>query len=294
MPELPEVETIMRGIRAAIEGATIASVQVARHDLRWPIPDDLPRRVGGAAVFSVRRRGKYILCDLSTGETLLLHLGMSGRIHINEDEAVHPQRADLHEHVILRTRQGARLGFVDPRRFGAVLLFETGQTVSHPLLATLGVEPLSDRLDVREMQRLLAGRRAPIKAALLDQRLIAGLGNIYVCEVLFRAGIHPARAAASVTDEEAARLTKIIPAVLQEAINAGGSSLRDYVQADGARGGFQDFHQVYGRAGEACPRCHCLDACGGIKRIVQGGRSTFFCPRCQPETLSESRRVKRA
>ena len=292
MPELPEVETVMRGLRARLEGRVIRRAEVRRPDLRWPLPVGLAARLTGARVLGFRRRAKYILMRLAPladarfaddlphengGTSVLLHLGMSGRMLIRQ----HGSNAGvLHEHVELETDDGWLVGFVDPRRFGSIDLVPTEAEDAHRLLAGLGPEPLDDAFDAGVLFRALAGRRSPIKAALLDQRLVAGLGNIYVCEAMFRAGIAPSRLAADVTAPQAKRLVSEIKATLLEAIAAGGSSLRDYVQPDGKLGYFQHAWRVYGREGERCNQC-LGPPCPGVARIVQSGRSTFYCPRLQ-------------
>ena len=278
MPELPEVETVMRGLRARLEGRRIARAAVHRPDMRRPFPPGLAARLTGARVENFRRRAKYILMRLEGGDSLLIHLGMSGRLLL---ERAAPAEPALHEHVVLEMEDGWRLGFVDPRRFGSVDLVPTAAEDSHPLLAELGPEPLDDEFSPELLNALLAGRRTPIKAALLDQRTVAGLGNIYVCEALFRAAISPQRSARTVPGSRAARLVPAIKATLQDAIAAGGSSLRDYVQTDGELGYFQQAWKVYGREGLPCERCPGLPSCRGIRRIVQAGRSTFYCPRTQ-------------
>ena len=275
MPELPEVETVMRGLRARMEGRVIRRAEVRRPDLRWPFPDGLAARLTGARVLGFRRRAKYILMRLDGGSSVLLHLGMSGRMLIRRHGANEPV---LHEHVEMETDDGWQVGFVDPRRFGSIDLVATDAEDAHRLLAGLGPEPLDDAFTPAVLSAGLAGRRTPIKAALLDQRVVAGLGNIYVCEALFRAGIAPSRHAAEVAGPQAERLVPEIKATLQEAIAAGGSSLRDYVQPDGELGYFQHAWQVYGREGERCPACPGPPACPGINRVVQSGRSTFLCP----------------
>ena len=275
MPELPEVETVMRGLRARMEGRVIRRAEVRRPDLRWPFPDGLAARLTGARVLGFRRRAKYILMRLDGGGSVLLHLGMSGRMLIRRHGANEPI---LHEHVGMETDDGWVVGFVDPRRFGSIDLVATDAEDGHRLLAGLGPEPLDDAFTPAVLSAALAGRRTPIKAALLDQRVVAGLGNIYVCEALFRAGIAPTRHAADVAGAQAARLVPEIKATLHEAIAAGGSSLRDYVQPDGELGYFQHAWQVYGREGERCPACPGPPACLGIARVVQSGRSTFLCP----------------
>lgn len=280
MPELPEVETVRAGLIPAMEGQMIARAEVRRADLRWPFPANMAQRLTGARVLALRRRSKYILADLSSGETLLIHLGMSGRMLVSGvtiGDFVHAHAApQKHDHVVLHMAGGARVTFNDPRRFGAMDLMDTGLADQHPLLAQLGPEPLGNSFDGDYLAGRLAGRKTPIKSALLDQHIVAGLGNIYVCEVLHRAGIAPTRLAAQVAD--APQLVPIIRDVLAEAIAAGGSSLRDYRQADGELGYFQHNFAVYGREGQPC----LSHGCGGeIARIVQSGRSSFYCPQCQ-------------
>jgi formamidopyrimidine-DNA glycosylase len=278
MPELPEVETVMRGLLARLQGRLITRAVLNRADLRFPFPVGLAEQVKGARITGFRRRAKYILVRLDTGQSLLLHLGMSGRMVLGP---AHPNAPVLHEHMVLETDDGWRVGFVDPRRFGAVDLMATDAEDSHRLLAGLGPEPLSDEFSTIALSAMLAGRRTPIKAALLDQRNVAGLGNIYVCEALFRARISPRRSAHSVVGGRAARLVPAIKATLTEAIAAGGSSLRDYVQPSGELGYFQHAWKVYGRVGLACEHCPGLPVCAGVRRIVQSGRSSFYCPRSQ-------------
>ena len=282
MPELPEVETVRRGLLPVMEGQIIARAQVNRPDLRWPFPPRMAERLTGARVTALRRRSKYILADLSTGETLLIHLGMSGRMLISgavvgEFHHHHPA-PEKHDHVVLDMEGGARVTFNDARRFGAMDLLETAKAERHPLLSDIGPEPLGNGFSESYLVARLAGKNTPIKAALLDQHLVAGLGNIYVCETLYRARIHPARKAGELGRAQAAALVPIIRDVLAEAIEAGGSSLRDYRQADGELGYFQHSFQVYGREGDPCA----TPGCGStIARIVQSGRSSFFCPTCQ-------------
>jgi len=278
MPELPEVETVMRGLRARLQGRVIVRAEVHRADLRWKLPHGLAARLTGARVEGFRRRGKYILMRLEGGVSVLLHLGMSGRIVIGRAQ---PNVTPPHEHLTLATDDGWRAGFVDPRRFGSVDLIATAREDSHKLLAGLGPEPLDDGFTAAVLSAALIGRSTPIKAALLDQRTVAGLGNIYVCEALFRARVGPRRLAHSVAGARAARLVPAIKATLAEAIAAGGSSLRDYVQPDGELGYFQHAWKVYGHEGEPCERCPGPPACAGIRRIVQSSRSTFYCPRTQ-------------
>ncbi len=278
MPELPEVETVMRGLRARLEGRVIVHAAVNRPDLRWAMPATLAKRLTGARVQGFRRRAKYILMRLDGGDSVLLHLGMSGRMVVGP---ANPNSVTLHEHFVMQTDDGWRVGFVDPRRFGSVDLVPTGAEDAHRLLAELGPEPLDPAFSGSVLARALAGKRTPIKAALLDQRLVAGLGNIYVCEALFRAGIAPDRQAATVPRAGATRLAAAIKATLTEAIAAGGSSLRDYVQPDGELGYFQHAWKVYGRQGKPCERCPGLPACAGVARMVQSARSTFYCARTQ-------------
>jgi formamidopyrimidine-DNA glycosylase len=278
MPELPEVETVMRGLRARLEGRRIVRAATHRLDLRWPLPLGLARRLTGARVLGFRRRGKYILMRLDGGDSLLLHLGMSGRMLI---ERAGRNDVTLHEHLVLETDEGWRVGFVDPRRFGSVDLVPTEQEDTHRLLADLGPEPLDAAFSLASLPQSLAGKRTPVKAALLDQKIVAGLGNIYVCEALFRAAISPQRSAHTIPGARATRLLPAIKDTLTEAIAAGGSSLRDYVQPDGELGYFQHAWKVYGHEAEPCERCPGKPICQGIKRIVQSGRSTFYCPRMQ-------------
>ena len=278
MPELPEVETVMRGLIARLEGRVIVRALVNRPDLRWPMPVGLAQRLTGARVLSFRRRAKYILMRLEGGDSVLLHLGMSGRMLIGPNR---PNQETPHEHVVLETDEGWRVGFVDPRRFGSIDLVRTDAEDAHKLLANMGPEPLSADFSVASLSDALAGKKTPIKAALLDQKTVAGLGNIYVCEALYRAGISPQRQAHSIPGARAKRLVREIKATLEEAIAAGGSSLRDYVQTNGELGYFQHAWKVYGRENEACPGCPGGAACAGVKRIVQAGRSTFYCPRVQ-------------
>ena len=278
MPELPEVETVMRGLRPALEGKVIARALVHRPDLRFPLPPGLARRLTGARVLGFRRRGKYILMRLEGGDSLLVHLGMSGRMVIGHAGS---NAETAHEHIVLETADGARIGFVDPRRFGSVDLVRTSDEERHKLLAGMGPEQLEDDFTVASLAAALGGKKTPIKAALLDQRVVAGLGNIYVCEALFRAGISPQRLAQTIPGARAARLVPAIKDTLREAIAAGGSSLRDYVQPDGELGYFQHAWKVYGREGERCENCPGPPGCAGIRRIVQSGRSTFYCPRTQ-------------
>ncbi|MBM3592359.1 MAG: bifunctional DNA-formamidopyrimidine glycosylase/DNA-(apurinic or apyrimidinic site) lyase [Alphaproteobacteria bacterium] len=294
MPELPEVETVMRGLQAVLEGERIAWAETRRDGMRFPFPARLAERLRGRRVMGFRRRAKYILMRLEGGESLLIHLGMSGRMVARREGAApvprqgkqgvfsdargHNAPPEAHEHLAFGTESGWHIGFVDPRRFGSVDLVATDAEDHHKLLADLGPEPLGPEITPAWLSKALAGKRTPIKSALLDQRVIAGLGNIYVCEALYRAGLSPRRSAHMVAGARAEKLAPAIKAVLTEAIAAGGSSLRDYVQADGEVGRFQESFAVYGREGEACPACPGQPECPGIKRIVQSGRSSFFCP----------------
>jgi len=278
MPELPEVETVMRGLQKRLEGRTIRRAVAHRADLRWPLPANLQARLTGARVTGFRRRGKYILMRLAGGDSLLLHLGMSGRIVLGP---LQPNEPTPHEHLVLETTDGCRVGFVDPRRFGAVDLVPTRREDAHRLLADLGPEPLDPGFSPAVLSAALAGRRTPIKAALLDQKVVAGLGNIYVCEALFRARLSPLRSAHTIPGTRAARLVPAIQDTLREAIAAGGSTLRDYVQPDGELGYFQHAWKVYGGERKPCERCPGKPACPGIRRVTQSGRSTFYCPRTQ-------------
>lgn len=266
----------MRGLQARLQGREIRKAEVRRADLRWALPERLAERLTGARVEGFRRRAKYILMRLGGGQSLLLHLGMSGRVTIRPRGA---NATELHEHVALETDDGWEIAFVDPRRFGWIDLLPTADEDRHRLLVGLGPEPLDPAFTPKRLEAALAGRRTPIKAALLDQRIVAGLGNIYVCEALYRAGITPTRLA---RDTPTRRLVAEIKATLSEAIAAGGSSLRDYVQPGGELGYFQHAWRVYGREGEPCPACPGLPRCAGIARMVQGGRSTFYCPCVQP------------
>ncbi|UWR26338.1 bifunctional DNA-formamidopyrimidine glycosylase/DNA-(apurinic or apyrimidinic site) lyase [Sulfitobacter sp. S223] len=282
MPELPEVETVRRGLAPVMEGVMIVRADVNRPDLRWPFPDNMAKRLTGQRVERLRRRSKYILADLSSGETLLIHLGMSGRMLVSGDPLgnfVHDHpAAEKHDHVVFHMENGARITFNDPRRFGAMDLMPTATAQEHKLLAVLGPEPLGNDFHESILCDAFEGRNTPVKSALLDQRIVAGLGNIYVCETLFRAGISPKRKAGRIATARVAAMVPIIRAVLEEAIEAGGSSLRDFRQADGELGYFQHSFDVYGREGGPCRR----DGCEGtIARIVQSGRSSFYCPVCQ-------------
>jgi formamidopyrimidine-DNA glycosylase len=282
MPELPEVETVRMGLVPVMEGKRIERAEVNRPDLRFAFPPRMAERLTGAGVKALRRRSKYVLADLTTDETLLIHLGMSGRmlisgVSLGQFHHEHPAPAK-HDHVVLHIEGGARVTFNDARRFGAMDLMPTATAESHPLLAALGPEPLGNDFHEAHLADRLKNRATPIKSALLDQHTLAGLGNIYVCEVLFRAQISPLRQARDVTSSDVARLVPIIRDVLSEAILAGGSSLRDYRQADGELGYFQHSFRVYDREGAPCPAAGCTSQ---IQRVVQSGRSSFYCPQCQ-------------
>jgi formamidopyrimidine-DNA glycosylase len=290
MPELPEVETVRMGLLPVLEGHKLTHVETRRSDLRVPFPPDFARRLTGRTVARLARRAKYLLAHLDDGETLVIHLGMSGRMSVYAEgrerklgQYVYEQApADAgrgkHDHVVFETDAPARIVFTDHRRFGLMILVKSDEIDMHPLFKGLGPEPLPDEFDAVYLSRALKGKRTPIKSALLDQRVVAGLGNIYVCEALFRAGISPRRSAATIPGKRTQPLVRDIKAVLKEAIKAGGSSLRDYAKADGALGEFQHRFAVYDRKDAPCPRKSCK---GIVRRIVQAGRSTFYCPTCQ-------------
>lgn len=290
MPELPEVETIRRGLAPVLEHHRFTNVVTKRGDLRVPLPPRFVERLAGRYVQRVWRRAKYLLAELDGNETLVIHLGMSGRLGVYAqgkqsklgNYVYLPEKAGTgrgpHDHVIMRTDAPAEIVFTDHRRFGLMLLIETAALVHHPMFKDLGVEPLSVDFTTDYLARVLKNRRTPIKSALLDQRTIAGLGNIYVCEALFEAGISPKRLASKIDGARAKKLVRAIVSVLGAAIDAGGSSLRDYAKTDGALGEFQHRFSVYDREGAPCPRKGCR---GKVRRIVQSGRSTFFCPMCQ-------------
>jgi formamidopyrimidine-DNA glycosylase len=288
MPELPEVETVRRGLQPVLEGHRIVHAETRRTDLRVPFPANFARRLKGRRVKRLWRRAKYLLAELDNGETLVVHLGMSGRMSVHipgarrelgvpRSHTVHGVASSRHDHVIIETDAPAQIVFTDPRRFGLMMLIDTEALGAHPLFAALGPEPLSQKLSAVYLNAVLKGKKTPIKSALLDQRVIAGIGNIYACEALFRARISPKRLAANVRLRSLGALSLSIKAVLREAIAAGGSSLRDHKRVDGNLGDFQHSFAVYGQGGQPCPTC-----CGGtIRRIRQAGRSTFFCPKCQ-------------
>ncbi|MFN3512313.1 MAG: bifunctional DNA-formamidopyrimidine glycosylase/DNA-(apurinic or apyrimidinic site) lyase [Phenylobacterium sp.] len=286
MPELPEVETVRRGLAPVLEGRRLARVEARRPDLRFPLPEGFVQRLTGATVTRLDRRAKYLLAELDRGETLVMHLGMSGRFEIARPEgAVRPGEFHYapdpdpkHAHVVFETEAGERVTYYDPRRFGYMALVETAQREAHPWFAALGPEPLSPAFDAQRLEAAFAGRKQGPKTLLLDQRVVAGLGNIYVCEALHRARISPFKPAGKVPHRKLEPLVTEIRAVLEEAIEAGGSSLRDFARADGALGYFQHRFGVYDREGRPCPTPGCS---GVIERQVQAGRSTFYCPKCQ-------------
>ena len=291
MPELPEVETVRRGLAPVMEGARFKKVEARRPDLRWPFPKDFVKRLTGKTVEGLGRRAKYLLADLSSGEVLLMHLGMSGSFRVSKDGAEsipgeyhHERSAALtHDHVLFHMSSGATVIFNDPRRFGFMKLVPRASLNEDPLMRAIGPEPLGNEFGPEMLARACAGKKTSLKAALSDQRVVAGLGNIYVCEALHRARLSPKRRAATIAarggrpNERAEALVDGIKAVLKDAIEAGGSSLRDHRRTDGELGLFQHNFRVYDREGNACPR---RDG-GKIRRIVQGARSTFYCPVCQ-------------
>ncbi len=295
MPELPEVETVCRGLAEALQGQDLAKVETRRADLRVPFTSGFAARLTGRRIETVKRRAKYILVETEGPDTLVIHLGMSGRVSIHAADsvkapgrfaheisqtngAVVPLEYGPHDHVILQTKSGTRIVYSDHRRFGLMILVETDALGAHPLFKNLGPEPLARNFSAAHLSEKLRNKRTSIKAALLDQRVVAGLGNIYVCEALHRARISPRRIASSVAGVRAQRLVPAIKRILREAIDAGGSSLRDYARTDGELGYFQHKFAVYNRQNEICPAA----GCGGvIKRLVQAGRSSWYCPRCQ-------------
>jgi formamidopyrimidine-DNA glycosylase len=286
MPELPEVETVRRGLEPVLSGQRLARVEARRPDLRFPLPEGFVQRLTGAVIQRLDRRAKYLLAPLDRGETLVMHLGMSGRFEIARPEGfVRPGEfhyaADpdpKHAHVVFETQAGDRVTYYDPRRFGYMALVNTATLDLHPWFDALGPEPLSDAFDVGRLVQTFAGRKQGPKTLLLDQRVVAGLGNIYVCEALHRARISPFKPAGGISRKKLGVLVEAVKEVLAEAIAAGGSSLRDYAAADGALGYFQHRFRVYDREGGPCPTPGCR---GVIDRTVQSGRSTFHCPVCQ-------------
>ena len=288
MPELPEVETVLRGLEPVMVGQKICNAEIRRPDLRWPFPENMSERLTGITILRLHRRSKYILCDLNSGETLLIHLGMSGRMtisyagNVSEDLLGNfqykPSTPAKHDHVILDMQAGVRISFNDARRFGAMDLIDTKNLFNHKLIKSLGPEPLGNEFNTPYLHSKLKGKAAPIKSALLDQRIVSGLGNIYVCESLWRAGINPKRLSGKISRKKIDVLIPIIRDVLQEAISAGGSSLKDHRQTNGDLGYFQHSFAVYGREGKKCNSQDCSEL---IKRIVQSGRSSFYCAKCQ-------------
>jgi formamidopyrimidine-DNA glycosylase len=288
MPELPEVETVRRGLEPVMVGQRFARVEQRRPNLRFPLPEKFVERLIGQRVETMQRRAKYLLVGLSAGETLVMHLGMSGRFTCSGQllgEFVHETGGDTtHDHIVFTMASGAVVTYNDPRRFGFMDLISASELTTHKLFAGMGVEPLGNEFHAGVLAERGAGRNVDLKALLLDQRTVAGLGNIYVCEALHRAGLSPTRKASSLSDrrrqptERALRLVPIIRQVLDEAIIAGGSTLRDFAKADGTLGYFQHSFQVYGREGEPCRKAGCR---GVIQRIIQSGRSTFYCKVCQ-------------
>lgn len=279
MPELPEVETVCRGLRQAMEGRVLTQVTARRPDLRFPLPPDMGERLRGRRVERIDRRAKYIVIHLDDGQVLIAHLGMSGRMNLwAPADGAAPPDLHVHDHVVFEVGNGSRVVFHDPRRFGFMTLARAEELEAHPYFAHLGPEPLGEGFSAAYLSSVLAGKRTPIKAALLDQRIVAGLGNIYVCEALFMAGISPRRLASSVAGVRAERLVSAIRDVLERAIEAGGSSLRDYARVDGELGYFQHSWMAYGKEGHRCGEPGCT---GTIARIVQSGRSTFYCGKHQ-------------
>lgn len=286
MPELPEVETVRGGLAPVLEGRRLARVEARRPDLRFPFPDNFVQVLTGATVVKMGRRAKYLLARLDREDTLVMHLGMSGRFEISRPEGQErpgqfhyaPDPDPKHAHVLFETEEGVRVTYYDPRRFGYMALVNTATMHLHPWFAELGPEPLSDAFDAARLKAAFAGRKQGPKTLLLDQRIVAGLGNIYVCEALHRARISPFKPAGKIAAAKLPPLVQAIRDVLGEAIRAGGSTLRDYAQADGALGYFQHSFRVYDREGRPCPNEGCK---GVVAREVQAGRSTFYCPVCQ-------------
>jgi formamidopyrimidine-DNA glycosylase len=281
MPELPEVETTRKGLLKAIEGDVIRDVATYTSALRFPLPDNMHERLAGCKVLHVARRAKYLLIRVSGGQELLVHLGMSGRFQVLSKNSVKPPR-QKHDHVIFRTERGYEVRFNDPRRFGFMDLMAATEVNNNKFLRDLGPEPLGNSFNGPVLAKQLYGRRTSIKSALLNQKIVAGLGNIYVCEALYHSNISPKRRAYTIKGARAERLATSIKHVLSLAISAGGSSLRDFRHADGGLGYFQHQFAVYGREHEYCPRCETKNGLEGcIRRISQSGRSTFFCSQWQ-------------
>ena len=290
MPELPEVETVRRGLAPAMEGTRLVKVEVRHRGLRWPIAKDFEKRITGTTVEGLGRRAKYLLADLSSGDVLMMHLGMSGSFRVAQDGSEgkiakyhhETSKSAAHDHVVFHMSNGATVTFNDPRRFGSMKLVPRAKLAQEPLLRSIGPEPLGNEFDAAMLAKACQAKKTSLKAALSDQRVVAGLGNIYVCEALYRARLSPKRQASTIAgrngqpNARAEALVDAIKAVLHDAIKAGGSSLRDHRRADGSLGDFQHNFQAYDREGAPCPNCK-----GTIKRIVQTGRSTFYCPSCQ-------------
>ena len=282
MPELPEVETIMRGISPFLAGATIKRIKLNRADLRWPFPENFANRVKEAKVLNLKRRSKYILIDLSTGETLLIHLGMSGKILVSDSKIgnyfYESSKLANHDHVIFELNDGTIITYNDPRRFGAMDLAKTDDLKNHKFLEKLGPEPLGNNFNSDYLKTKLSKKESPIKNVLLNQSVVSGLGNIYVCEALFMSGISPKKIACKISKNKCEELVQNIRAILISAIEAGGSSLKDFTDIQGNSGYFQFEFYVYGRENECCKTINCTRK---IKRITQSGRSSFYCPYCQ-------------
>jgi formamidopyrimidine-DNA glycosylase len=286
MPELPEVETVRQGLKPALTGATLIRVEARRPDLRFPLPDGFVQRLTGAVILDLTRRAKYLLAPLDRGDTLVMHLGMTGRFEVEgADKQIRPgvfhyapPSDPKHAHVIFETDRGCRITYSDPRRFGFMDLIPTDKLAEHPWFARMGPEPLAPGFDTDVLVQAFKNRKQGPKTLLLDQRVVAGLGNIYVCEALHRAHVSPLKPAGGIKRQKLSALVEAIKAVLAEAVEAGGSSLRDYAGTGGELGYFQHRFRVYDREGQACPTPGCK---GTIERVVQSGRSTFFCPVCQ-------------
>jgi len=280
MPELPEVEIVKRGLEKAIDGCVLTNIDQRRPDLRIPFPDNLESRVRDKKVNSLERRGKYIKINLSDDQVLVIHLGMSGRVLIIPDDDNY--KPEKHDHLILGFNNGCSIIYNDARRFGMVMLIDSSEIETHPSFSKMGPEPLGNEFNGDVLAQRLSGKKVPIKNALLDQRIVAGVGNIYACEALFMYAIDPQRPSSSLNNKECNDLSCAIREVLELAIDAGGSTLKDYRHTDGELGYFQHSFAVYDREGVACRGCTCdVSSSGGIKKIVQGGRSTYFCPNIQ-------------
>jgi formamidopyrimidine-DNA glycosylase len=280
MPELPEVETVRRGLLPAMQGKRILRVETRRKDLRFPFPANFNQRVAGARLKHLGRRAKYLVGELSTGEALIMHLGMTGRFTVAGNRSgkfVHdPGEDEKHDHVVFEMQGGTRITFNDPRRFGSMDLWPAGELDVYPAFDGLGPEPISNQFSAAYLKEAFDGKKTPVKAALLDQRVVAGLGNIYVCEALFRSGISPKKLAGSIRADRLAQLAVEVRKVIEEAIEAGGSTISDFATTNGELGYFQHRFQVYGREGKPCVTCG-----KPVKRAVQSGRSSFYCASCQ-------------